>query len=43
MKLAELASAAGDRATASRHFARVVAIDPSSPDGQSAAAQVKNP
>jgi tetratricopeptide (TPR) repeat protein len=43
MKLAELASAAGDRATASRHLTRVVAIDPVSPDGQSATALLKNP
>ena len=38
MKLAELATAAGDRAAASRHLARVIDIDAASPDGQSAAA-----
>jgi hypothetical protein len=41
MKLAELATAAGDRATASRHLARVVDLDAASPDGQSAAAMLK--
>jgi tetratricopeptide (TPR) repeat protein len=43
MKLAAIASAAGDRATASQHLTRVVAIDPTSPDGQSASAMLKNP
>ena len=33
MKLAALASAAGDRAAASRHLTRVVDIDAASPDG----------
>ena len=41
MKLAALASAAGDRAAASRHLARVIDIDPASPDGQQAAALLK--
>jgi tetratricopeptide (TPR) repeat protein len=41
MKLAELATAAGDRAAASRHLARVIDIDAASPDGQSAATQLK--
>jgi tetratricopeptide (TPR) repeat protein len=41
MKLAEFATAAGDRATASRHLARVIDIDAASPDGQRAAAQLK--
>jgi hypothetical protein len=41
MKLATLASTAGDRATASRHLTRVIEIDASSPDGQSAAALLK--
>ena len=43
MKLAALATAAGDRAAASRHLARVIDIDAASPDGQSAAALLKNP
>lgn len=37
MKLAALATAAGDRATASRHLSRVIDLDPTSPDGQTAA------
>ena len=37
MRLASLATASGDRATAARHLARVVELDPSSPDGQKAA------
>lgn len=41
MKLAALANAAGDRATASRHLTRVIDIDAASPDGQSAAAMLK--
>jgi tetratricopeptide (TPR) repeat protein len=41
MKLATLATAAGDRATASRHLARVIDLDPTSPDGQQAAAMLK--
>lgn len=41
MKLAALASVAGDRATASRHLARVVELDPGSPDGQQAAILLK--
>src|SRR5688572_2178762 len=41
MKLAALASAAGDRATATRYLTRVIAIDPHSPDAQSAAAMLK--
>jgi tetratricopeptide (TPR) repeat protein len=43
MKLASLAHAAGDRATASQHLKRVVELDANSPDGQSAAALLKNP
>jgi tetratricopeptide (TPR) repeat protein len=43
MKLAQLATAAGDRAGASQHLTRVVAIDPTSADGQSATALLKNP
>lgn len=43
MKLAALASAGGDRATASRHLARVIDLDPASSDGQRAAALLKNP
>jgi tetratricopeptide (TPR) repeat protein len=43
MKLAALASAGGDRATASRHLTRVIELDPGSPDGQSAAALLKTP
>jgi tetratricopeptide (TPR) repeat protein len=43
MKLAALASAGGDRATAARHLARVIDLDPTSPDGQQAAAMLKNP
>jgi tetratricopeptide (TPR) repeat protein len=42
MKLAALASAGGDRAAASRHLARVIDLDPASPDGQQAAALLKN-
>ncbi len=42
MKLAALASTTGDRATASRHLARVVELDPASPDGQNATALLKN-
>ena len=34
MKLAALAAAGGDRAGASRLLARVVDLDPASPDGQ---------
>jgi tetratricopeptide (TPR) repeat protein len=41
MKLAALASAGGDRAAAARHLARVIDLDPSSPDGQQAAAMLK--
>jgi predicted TPR repeat methyltransferase len=41
MKLAALASAAGDRASASRHLTRVVDLDPTSPDGQKAAELLK--
>jgi tetratricopeptide (TPR) repeat protein len=41
MKLAALASAAGDRATASRHLTRVIDLDPASPDGQQAAQMLK--
>jgi tetratricopeptide (TPR) repeat protein len=41
MKLAELASAAGDRASASRHLTRVIDLDPTSPDGQKAAEMLK--
>jgi tetratricopeptide (TPR) repeat protein len=37
MKLAALATAAGDRATATRHLTRVIELDPASPDGQKAA------
>ena len=38
MKLAALASAAGDRATASQHLHASIEIDAASPDGQSATA-----
>jgi tetratricopeptide (TPR) repeat protein len=41
MKLAELASASGDRAAASRYLTRVIEIDASSPDGQSAKALLR--
>ncbi len=41
MKLAALANAAGDRAAASRHLTRVIDLDPASPDGQRAAALLK--
>lgn len=41
IKLAALASLAGDRATAARHLARVVEMDPNSPDGQQAATLLK--
>ena len=41
MKLAALAAAGGDRAGASRLLARVVDLDPASPDGQQAAAMLK--
>lgn len=41
MKLAALAGAAGDRATASRHLTRVIAIDAASPDAQQAATMLK--
>ncbi len=41
MKLAALASAAGDRTTASRHLTRVIEIDPGSQDGQQAATLLK--
>jgi len=41
MKLASLATAGGDRATASRHLSRVIEIDPTSPDGQRATALLK--
>lgn len=43
MKLAALASAGGDRGAASRHLTRVIELDPASPDGQQAAALLKNP
>ncbi len=41
MKLATLASAGGDRAAATRHLTRVVALDPTSQDGQQAATLLK--
>jgi tetratricopeptide (TPR) repeat protein len=41
MKLAALAAAGGDRAGASRILARVVDLDPGSPDGLQAAAMLK--
>lgn len=41
MKLAALASAGGDRAAAARHLARVIDLDPTSPDGQTAAELLK--
>jgi thioredoxin-like negative regulator of GroEL len=41
MKLAELATAAGDRATAAQHLTRVVNIDAASADGQQAATLLK--
>jgi hypothetical protein len=41
MKLAALAAAGGDRATASRHLAAVIEIDPASADAQQAAATLK--
>ena len=41
MKLAALATAAGDRATASRHLTRVVDLDPASADAQQATALLK--
>ena len=41
MKLAALAAAGGDRAGASRLLARVVDLDPVSPDGQQAAELLK--
>lgn len=42
MKLAALATAAGDRATASKHLARVVDLDPASSDGRQAETLLKN-
>ena len=41
MRLAALATAGGDRATASRHLTRVVDLDPTSADAQQAAALLK--
>ena len=41
MKLAALAAAAGDRAGASKLLTRVVDLDAASPDGQQAAALLK--
>lgn len=43
MKLAALATAAGDRAAASRHLTRVIALDPASSDAVQAAAMLKTP
>jgi hypothetical protein len=43
MKLATLAAAAGDRATASRHLTRVIDLDPTSADAVRAAAMLKTP
>ena len=43
MKLAELARAAGDRATASRHLTRVIEMDAGSTDGQQAETLLQNP
>ena len=43
MKLASLASSAGDRATAGRYLTRVVDLDPNSPDAKQAAEMLKNP
>jgi hypothetical protein len=41
MKLAAIASAAGDRTTASRHLSKVIDLDPTSGDAQQAAAMLK--
>jgi Carboxypeptidase regulatory-like domain len=41
MKLAAIATAAGDRATASRHLTRVIDLDPASDDAQRAAQLLK--
>jgi Flp pilus assembly protein TadD len=41
MKLAAIATAAGDRATASRHLTRVIDLDPASGDAQQAAQLLK--
>jgi len=43
MRLAALATAAGDRASASRHLTRVIDLDPASTDAQQAAAMLKAP
>lgn len=43
MKLAALATAAGDRTAASRHLTRVIALDPASSDAVQAAAMLKMP
>jgi lipopolysaccharide biosynthesis regulator YciM len=43
MKLASIASSAGDRATATRHLTRVVDLDPASTDGKQAAELLKTP
>ena len=43
MRLASIATAAGDRATASRHLTRVIDLDPASADAQQAAAMLKTP
>jgi tetratricopeptide (TPR) repeat protein len=41
MRLASIANAAGDRATASKHLTRVIDLDPGSADAQQAAAMLK--
>jgi tetratricopeptide (TPR) repeat protein len=41
MRLAAIATASGDRATASKHLTRVVDLDPASSDAQAAAALLK--
>lgn len=41
MRLASIANAVGDRATASKHLTRVIDLDPASADAQQAAAMLK--
>ena len=43
MRLASIANAAGDRATASKHLTRVIDLDPASADAQQAATMLKTP
>ena len=43
MRLAALATSAGDRASATRHLSRVVDLDPASSDGKKAADLLKTP